>query len=504
MDIQLHFTSASAPTVDVDLLAVVIDDPASPPAVVAELDDLLDGALTRELERGTIKADAASSVVVTGASSGPVRVVLVGFGPDVDGRIDALRVAGSKVASAARGSEARTVGITGTDSAEDYAALVEGAVLGDFRIHHHRSDPAKSDDDKPRYVGIETLTLLTDEGSDAAAAANVALIATTAQNWARDLANAPANLLTPIKLAEQAEQLAAKDPELSFRSIDRAGLESGGFGMFAAVAQGAHDEPRLLVLEWNPAGATETDAQRLALVGKAVTFDTGGISIKPSAGMQDMKMDKGGGCAVLGAMRTIAELAIPRRVIAVVGATMNMPDGNAYRPGDVITAKDGTTVEIISTDAEGRLVLGDCITYAKELGCGGIVDAATLTGAIIVGLGHRYTGAIAKPSSLIDSVLAASAKTGDLAWHMPLHDEYKLHLKTECADLKNSGSRDGGALAAGSFLQHFAKDTPFVHLDIAGSGMLPKPRAYYGTKGASGAGVRLMAEVAATWSAAAG
>ncbi|MCW2972215.1 MAG: Leucyl aminopeptidase [Thermoleophilia bacterium] len=499
MDIQLQFTTDSAPTLDVDVLAVVIDDPTTPPAIVAELDVALGGALGRELGRDRIKADAPSSVTITGGATGPQRVVLVGFGPDADGRLDALRVAGSRVAGAARAAEARTVALAGVDSADDLAALTSGLAIGDFRIHHHRGEPKA--DDKPRYFGVEQLTLVTDADGDAATAAQAALATAAAQNWARDLANAPANLLTPIKLAEQAEQLAAKHADLSFRTLDRAALEAEGFGMFAAVAQGAHDEPRLIVLEWNPAGATETDAERLALVGKAVTFDTGGISIKPSGGMQDMKMDKGGGCAVLGAMRAIAELGVPHRVIAVVGATMNMPDGNAYRPGDVITAKDGTTVEIISTDAEGRLVLGDCITYVKELGCGGIIDAATLTGAIIVGLGHRYTGAIAKPSSLLDAVLAASADTGDLAWHMPLHEEYKLHLKTECADLKNSGTRDGGALAAGSFLQHFAQDTPFVHLDIAGSGMLPKPRAYYGTKGASGAGVRLMAAVAARWSA---
>ncbi|MCW2950212.1 MAG: Leucyl aminopeptidase [Thermoleophilia bacterium] len=499
---QLRFSAASAHTADLDLLAVLVDDPTAPPEVVAELDSGLGGSLARELARGRVKADAPSVAEITGGSDGPQRIALVGFGPGSDGRANALRVAGAKIAGAARAAEARTIAIAGIDDASDLAAVTEGAVIGAFRIHHHRTDEAAAaDDGSPRYDGPESLTVLVDAESESAKTVTAAHIAATAQNWARDLANAPANLLTPVKLAEQAEQLAAQHEALSFRSLDRAALEAEGFGMFAAVARGAFDEPRLIVLEWNPAGASETDGDRLALVGKAVTFDTGGISIKPSGGMQDMKMDKGGGCAVLGAMRAIAELGVQRRVIAVVGATMNMPDGNAYRPGDVVTAKDGTTVEIISTDAEGRLVLGDCITYVRELGCGGIVDAATLTGAIIVALGHRYTGAIARPGTLVDSVLAASEATGDLAWHMPLHDEYKLHLKTECADLKNSGTRDGGALAAASFLQHFAKDTPFVHLDIAGSGMLPKPRAYYGTKGASGAGVRLMAQVAATWSA---
>jgi leucyl aminopeptidase len=501
---DLQFTTSAPQSLDVDLLAVIVDDPKQLPAAAAALDEQLAGALTRELQRGQVKADAPSVAIVTGGASGPGRIALVGFGPDADGRADALRVAGSRIAGAARAAEAHTIAVLTPDVAADVAAIVEGAVLGAFRVHHYRTDATDSTDEgdaKPRYEGPTTLTMLVDEAGEAALMAKDALIATSAQNWARDLANAPANLLTPIELAHRSRQLAGEHDELHFRELDREGIVAEGLGMFAAVAQGAHDEPRLIVLEWNPAGATEADDERLALVGKAVTFDTGGISIKPSGGMEGMKLDKSGGCAVLGAMKAIAELGVKRRVIAVVGATMNMPDGNAYRPGDVITAKDGTTVEIISTDAEGRLVLGDCITYVKELGCGGIVDVATLTGAMVVAMGHRYTGAIAKPGALADAVIAAAAKTGDHAWHLPIHDEYKGNLKTDCADLKNSGSRDAGALSAGSFLQHFAKDTPFVHLDIAGTGMLPKPRAWFGAKGASGAAVRLLTELAATWKA---
>ncbi|MCW2925183.1 MAG: Leucyl aminopeptidase, partial [Thermoleophilia bacterium] len=317
-----------------------------------------------------------------------------------------------------------------------------------------------------------------------------------AQNWARDLANAPANLLMPEVLAETARTMAGEFEHLSFRSFDRAEIEAAGMGMFAAVAQGSADEPRMIVLEWNPPGAPEGDDERLALVGKAVVFDTGGISIKPSGGMEDMKLDKAGGCAVLGAMRAIAATNVPHRVIAVVGATTNMPDGNAYRPGDVVTAMDGTTVEIISTDAEGRLVLGDCISFVRGEGCGAIVEASTLTGAMVIALGHRYTGAIAKKTPLLDAVVAAGEATGDHAWHLPMHDEYRANLKADCADFKNSGSRDAGALSAGSFLGHFAKDTPFVHLDVAGTAMLAKPRMWYGCKGASGWGVRLMTELA--------
>ncbi len=498
---DLSFASASAHDTDADLVAVLVDDPSQLPADVAVLDERLGGALTRELARGQVKADAASLVVVTGGAEGPGRVALVGFGPEADGRGDALRVAGSKIAGAARAAEARTIALVVPNDATDVDALVTGFVLGAFRIHKYTNPTPAGDDDAPataKYDGPETLVVLTDEEALRAAATTAAKVA-DAQNWARDLANAPANRLMPVDLAAAAASLAEQHEHLTFRELGRADIESLGMGMFAAVAQGSADEPRLIVLEWNPPGATESNEERLALVGKAVVFDTGGISIKPSGGMEDMKLDKSGGCAVLGAVRAIAETNVERRVIAVVGATTNMPDGDAYRPGDVVTAMDGTTVEIISTDAEGRLVLGDCITYVKRQGCGAIVEASTLTGAMVIALGHRYTGAIAKRGPLIDAVVAAGESTGDHAWHLPMHDEYKANLKSPCADFRNSGSRDAGALSAGSFLGHFAKDTPFVHLDVAGTAMLGKPRMWYGSKGASGWGVRLMTELARTW-----
>jgi leucyl aminopeptidase len=497
---DLSFASAPAHDSDADLVAVLVDDPTQLPAEAAVLDDRLGGALTRELARGQVKADAATIVVVTGGADGPGRVALVGFGPDADGRGDALRVAGSKVAGAARAAEARTVAIVAPGDAADVDAFVTGFALGAFRIHKYTTPTPNGDDESatPKYDGPETLVVLA-EATELQDAARAAFTIADAQNWARDLANAPANRLMPIDLAAAASSLADQHEHLSFRELGRADIESLGMGMFAAVAQGSADEPRLIVLEWNPPAATESNEERLALVGKAVVFDTGGISIKPSGGMEDMKLDKSGGCAVLGAMRAIAETNVERRVIAVVGATTNMPDGDAYRPGDVVAAMDGTTVEIISTDAEGRLVLGDCISYVKGQGCGAIVEASTLTGAMVIALGHRYTGAIAKPGELIDAVVAAGEATGDHAWHLPMHDEYKANLKSPCADFRNSGSRDAGALSAGSFLGHFAKDTPFVHLDVAGTAMLAKPRMWYGCKGASGWGVRLMTELAGSW-----
>jgi leucyl aminopeptidase len=499
---DLRFAAPAAHDSDADLLAVLVDDPAALPTSLAVLDDRLGGALTRELARGQVKADAATHVVVTGGAEGPGRIVLVSTGKEPDGRGDALRIAGGKVAGAARASESRSIAIVAPDDADDVAALVTGITLGAFRIHKYRTsnDASAGADSAPKYDGPETITVLGEE-SALGDATRTAFIVAEAQNWARDLANAPANRMMPTDLAAAARSVAEANEHLSFKELGRAEIEAAGMGMFAAVAQGSADDPRLIVLEWNPPGASTDDADRLALVGKAVVFDTGGISIKPSGGMEDMKLDKSGGCAVLGAMRAIAETGVDRRVIAVVGATTNMPDGDAYRPGDVVTAMDGTTVEIISTDAEGRLVLGDCITYAKGQGCGAIVEASTLTGAMVIALGHRFAGAIARPGELVESVIASSERTGDHAWHLPMHDEYFESMKTPCADYKNTGDRGAGALSAGSFLGHFAQDVPFVHLDVAGTAMLPKPRAWYGCKGASGWGVRLLTDLAGSWKA---
>ena len=500
---DLTFSTTPLPELDVDLLAIIVDGEELP-ALASDLDAHLGGALTRELELGTTLSKGAGSVHVSGAGSGPARVVLVGTKAKDESREDALRAVGGKVASAARARKARTVAIAapgGDEESTMLGAAVTGTVLGAYRMTHYRGEPTgtgapEAEGDEDRYDGPESLEVV-GAGDAGRAAAERAMTIAAATNWGRDLANAPANLMTPTDLAAHARELADAHEHLSYRELDRAGIEGEGMGLFAAVAQGAADEPRLMVLEWNPPGADEPDDERLAFVGKAVTFDTGGISIKPVGGMQDMKLDKSGGCAVLGSMRAIAELGVARRVVAYVGATKNMPDGNAYRPGDVITGMDGTTVEVISTDAEGRLVMADCITYARRNGCGAIVDVATLTGAMVIALGHRYTGACAaEGEELLADVLDAARETGDHAWPLPIHREHLGNLKTGCADLKNSGSRDAGGLSAGAFLRHFAGDVPFVHLDVAGSGMLPKPRTYFGQRGASGAATRLLVQLA--------
>lgn len=501
---DLRFETSSPASVDADLLAVLIADPAALPDGLAKLDEHLGGSIRRELDRMQVKADSSWTVSVTGAADGPARILLVGFGPvQKDGRGDSVRIAGSKIAAAARGAKAERVAVVAPTDADDAQALVEGFTIGEFRIHKYRTEGHLEDDEEPttpRYEGPTSLALVGEVSDAAQTAAETGHTLGHAQNWARDLANAPANLMTPVDLALAAEALAAEHEHLTYSSLGREEIEDEGMGMFAAVAQGADDDPRLIVLEWNPPAASEeSDDDRLALVGKAVTFDTGGYSIKPGGSMVGMKLDKSGGCAVLGSMRAIAELGVERRVIAVVGATMNMIDGKSFRPDDVVTAMDGTTVEIVSTDAEGRLVLGDCISYARSLGCGAIIEMSTLTGAMVVALGHRFAGAVAEPDSpLLAQVIAAGERTGDHAWPMPIHSEYTGNLKTDSAEFRNSGPRDAGALSAGGFLAHFAKDTPFVHLDVAGAGMLPKARLWYGTKGASGWGVRLLVDLAAS------
>ena len=494
----------------VDLLAVMIDDPASPPEVVDELPSDIAAMIRRELERDRIRPGKGDTVLIPGGDTGPIHIALLGLGSEDDGRDEAVRDAGGRAARAARTLRASTLVFPGTTTPEESAWLVEGATLGSYSYKRFKT-AAEDQTDAPLADPTQMRSLhepqekypatvsLSGASSENTAAAQQAYALARATNWARDLANAPGNFLTPEMLAAEASALADQHEHLTCTVLDQADIEREGLGLIAAVGKGSEHEPRLIVLEWNPPGVDTPDNERLAFVGKAVTFDTGGISIKPSAGMTEMKLDKSGGCAVLGAMRAIAERNLQRRVVAVVGSAENMPGGRAYKPGDVFTARGGTTVEITNTDAEGRLVLGDSITWTRHLGCGAIVELSTLTGAMVVALGHHFSGVVARSSALTDAVLESAGRTGDPAWHLPMHDAYKDALKSECADLANSGPRYAGSLYAGLFLEHFAKDTPFAHIDIAGTAMLPKPHRYLNAKGASGWGVRLLADLAASY-----
>ncbi|MBI4456112.1 MAG: leucyl aminopeptidase [Acidobacteria bacterium] len=314
-------------------------------------------------------------------------------------------------------------------------------------------------------------------------------------NFARHLTNQPGNIVTPAVLAEKAEEV-ARQGNLKIEVLDEKQMQRIGMHALLGVARGSVAPPRLIVLSYMPASGRAGRKQRkgpLALVGKGVTFDTGGINIKPSQSMEEMKADKAGACAVLGAMRAVAQLKPQREVLAVIPSVENMPSGAAQRPGDVVKSLSGKTIEITNTDAEGRLILADALTYARQLGARELVDIATLTGACVVALGHVCAGLFASDDTLRDRLMQASRRAGEKLWQFPLYDDYKKEIQSDIADMKNSGSRWGGAIYAAKFLQEFVEDTPWAHLDIAGVDLFKDDTSPL--KGATGFGVRTLAEL---------
>jgi leucyl aminopeptidase len=412
-------------------------------------------------------------------------VLAVGLGERDEIDPEKLRVAAAVAADEVGRLEARSLAwaLPETDDpAAGAEALVTGTILAAYRFDRFKSGDG---DESPR---LEELTLL--GPADLEGVAATARIAAEAQNRSRDLQNTPANVATPTFLADRAEEIAAGSDALSVEVLGRAELEAEGMGGLLAVSQGGPQEPKLIVLRYRGGGEAT-----LGLVGKGVTFDTGGISLKPGAGMQEMKMDMSGAAAVLEAVGAIAELGLPIDLIAVVPSTENMPSGTAIKPGDVITQYNGKTVEVNNTDAEGRLILADALAYAIEQGAERVVDIATLTGAVAIALGSTYAGLVANDDELAAAVIAASEQTGELAWRLPLHPEYKELMKGTVADLSNlAKKRKAGTITAASFLEEFVGETPWAHLDIAGVSW-DVGRPYVGN-GPSGFGVRLLVELA--------
>jgi len=461
-----------------------------------------DDPAARELVDSGEARPAPRKVAVTheDASDGARRrVIVVGLGKRSELDPERVRVAASTVCKRAGelGSRSLSWELPATDAGEAgdvAAALVEGTLLSLYRFDRFKSskgggdDEGADDDDDRRLESLEVAGV-TDVEVDVERGAVVA----RAQNAARDLQNLPANVATPEYLAARAEEVAGLHEALSVEALDRDAIEALGMGAFASVAQGTYVEPRLIVLRYEGRD-TPAEAPHLALVGKAVTFDTGGISIKPAGKMHEMKFDMSGGAAVIEALGAIAELGLPGRITAVVPATENMPSGRSVKPGDIVTAMNGKTIEVNNTDAEGRLVLADALAYAVRAGADRIVDLATLTGAIIVALGSTYAGLFSNDDDWLAEVEAACEATGELGWRLPLHAEYLELTKGRYADLTNaSETRKAMSSYAAEFLRQFVDDRPWVHLDIAGTawGMT---RPYVGS-GASGFGVRLLVEL---------
>jgi len=366
-------------------------------------------------------------------------------------------------------------------------SIVEGAIVGNFDADYYRSDRK---DQK-----IEDLIIVTPKGANQRSWTNGierGRIIGESQNFTRDLVNEPGNRMTPTILADRAKAM-CEETGLACEIYGPEKIKALKMGAFWSVSQGSDEEPRLIVMRYEPEKAPKKRV--LGLVGKGITFDSGGISIKPGEGMEKMKYDMAGGAAMIGAMRAIALLKPNLRVIGIVCASENMPSGKAQKPGDVQVAMSGKTIEIINTDAEGRLVLADGLHYAKELGCTHLIDAATLTGAVVVALGMINVGVFANDDDFYNRFNQSLAKSGEKMWRLPAEDEYKEMIKSDIADIKNTGGRWGGAVTAAMFLKEFVGDTPWMHLDIAGTAWLEDTKPWI-AKGPSGVPVRSLVEFA--------
>jgi leucyl aminopeptidase len=443
------------------------------------------------LARGEART-SARHIAVTHVGERPLIVAGLGARDAFDG--EAARRVAALIARRARelGATELTIQLPDGADPEIAEALVLGVVLGSYRFE--RFMPAHEEDEPRRR--LEALTIAGAGTEETGAAVRRATVLADAQNRARDLGNRPPNDLSPTELARYATELAGRFDTLSCEVTPEDELRARGMGAFAAVAQGSAQPAQMITLRYEPGGPSGADAPRLALVGKAVTFDSGGLNIKPGPSMLGMKYDMCGGAAVIEAVAALAELRAPVRVLAVIGATENMISGAAMRVDDVLTAYDGTTIEMNNADAEGRLVLADCITHAKREGCAAIVDVATLTGAAVVALGSVHAGLMANDDALAAQVQECAERTGELVWRLPLHPAYAEMTKGRYAVLKNRPEPRGeaGAITAAEFLHHFAGDTPWAHLDIAG--VADGGKAPYFDKGGTGFGVRLLTELA--------
>jgi len=488
---EVRAASGSLTEQQVDTLVVEVEEGARRlTGAAAQVDSALNGAITSMLRDGLIAGRAGEVTPLPALGGLPAkRVVVHGTGKADGHTLDGFRTRAGNLARALRGMDARRVAIDtqATEHLDAEAAgrtLTEGVLLGLYRFdrHHTRSE------DRPRG-SVESVTLVDAGGRRLAGlerGVEVGRVLAEAANFSRALANEPANLMTPTVMAERAQAMAA-EAGLECTVIERAEAERLGMGSYLSVANGSVQPPKFIVLRYRNGGR----AKPIGLVGKGITFDTGGISLKPGAGMEHMKGDMTGAASVLAAMQAIARLGPNVNVLAVTPCTENMPSGSATKPGDVVYAMDGQSIEVLNTDAEGRLVLADGLAYAKREGCSTLVDVATLTGAIRVALGTVRIGTFANNDRLFTDLERASAASGEKLWRMPLDAEYFDLIKSDVADIKNTGGAPAGSITAAKFLERFAGDTPWAHLDIAAVADSDRERGVL-VKGSTGSPVRTL------------
>jgi leucyl aminopeptidase len=494
----LRVSSAAPPDVATDLLVVpVFEQDTLADSNLDGLDLATGGEIERARESGEFRPKP-NELFLTPFSAGTWaarRVSLVGVGASGEGGLERLRAAAATVAKDARRRRIRRLAVVLRDelaSADAVQVVAEGLLLGGFDDHRYRT---AGDDDSGVLPPLDSCEIVatSEEGDALEDALRRGVVLATAANLARELSNEPANFLTPAIFADRARAHVA-DQGITVDVLEEEAIRKLGMGMLLGVARGSIEPPRLVVMRHTPADAP--DQPVLGLVGKGVTFDSGGISIKPADGMDLMKRDMSGGAAVVGAMRAIGALKLGVRVIGIVPMVENMPGGRAAKPGDVLTSANGKTVEVLNTDAEGRLILGDALWYAQHLGATHLVDVATLTGSCVVALGKAASGLFGNPTSWVETVQASAARAGERVWPLPLYEEYREQLRSEIADLVNTGGRAGGACTAAAFLGAFAEGTPWAHVDIAGTAWLEEGRPD-STKGATGVMVRTLVELAA-------
>jgi leucyl aminopeptidase len=421
------------------------------------------------------------------------RLLLVGLGKRGAFSANQLREAAAVAAQRARELKVERYSFDlptpeGLALADAAQALVEGSLLSLYRFDRYKT--TLGPDDQHAIAELTIVSSIEDEAIAHGATVGAAIARGVA--LARDLANGPGNDVTPTKLGEEAQALGERTG-VQVTVLGPEELRQQGFGGILGVAQGSQQPPRFIIMEHGP-----KDAPTVCLVGKGITFDTGGISIKPAESMDNMKMDMGGAAAVLGAMQAVSELNLPIHVVGLISAAENMPSGTAYKPGDIIKTLSGKTIEVLNTDAEGRIVLADALFYAQRYQPDGVIDLATLTGAIMVALGPHAIGVMSNDDALCERVLRAGEASGERAWRMPLWEPYQEMVKSDIADVKNSTGRYGGAITAAAFLSNFVGDYPWVHMDIAGTAWTDKPLPY-ASKGATGVGVRLLVQALREW-----
>jgi leucyl aminopeptidase len=485
--------------VSVEALALPLTRPLSGDGARV-VDEKLGGLLAQLFESGELRGERGEALLLhtNGRLEAP-RVVAAGLGRRSELDTDAFRTAGAAAAqSLARvgGTICWLLDDTLPIPLEEQArALVEGTILGGYTPGQWKTQDAEK-----RPHPVARIVIGHFETPELRAAAERAALVADRTNRARDLANTPPNELDPHRLGEHAQALAAEHEHLTAEILGPREMDRLGMGALAAVGRGSRNEPRLIVLRYDPPTVTNGDVT-LGFVGKSITFDAGGISLKPAAKMEDMKGDMAGGAGTLHGMGAVAALGLPVRAIAVLAAAENLPGGDAFRPGDILRAANGKTIEIINTDAEGRLVLADALWYVRREGATHVLDLATLTGAMELALGDLYGGLFANDDDWRERIVAAAGRSGDLAWPFPLHARYRRYVDSAFADMKNASTlRQGGPALAAKFLEEFAGDGPWAHIDMAGPGFLERSRGdYYRVPGGTGYGVRLIAELAGSF-----